>query len=101
MVLVALPLVVMTFGLAILFINAVLYFIVGGLVGGFYVASFGAAFWGAFWVSAFTFVFNGWITGEKRSFRVHVGPGGSPGSGGPTRQQPTKRVAAKDDVIDI
>ena len=101
LVLVALPLVVMTFGVAILFINAVLYFWVGALIGGFHVESFAAAFWGAFWVSICGLLFSGWINGGKvSSVRVRMGV---PRGRGPrhTRRVTPRPPPAKDDVIDI
>lgn len=96
LVVLALPFVLLTLGVGILFINALLYLAVGSLVDGFEVASFWAAFWGALWVTFMNMVFANWIGGRGRS-RVRVRRGGkSRRSGGGNR-----RVKPKDDVIDI
>jgi len=96
LVLLALPFVLLTLGVGILFINALLYLAVGSLVSGFEVASFWAAFWGALWVTFMNVIFANWIGGGKRS-AVHVRTRSrSKSKGGRAR-----RVKAKDDVIDI
>ncbi|MBK1877407.1 phage holin family protein [Pelagicoccus mobilis] len=96
LVLLALPFVVLTLGIGILFINALLYLLVGQLVGGFEVASFGAAFWGALWVTFMNLLFASWIGGSKgRRVRVHTSRGRGSNSGA------ARRVKPKDDVIDI
>lgn len=51
LVLFALPFIILTFGLGLWVLNALLFYLVGELVHGFDVTSFGAALWGAFWVS--------------------------------------------------
>ncbi|EDY80883.1 hypothetical protein VDG1235_500 [Verrucomicrobiia bacterium DG1235] len=98
LVLLALPFVVLTLGIGVLFINALLYLLVGNLVDGFHVASFGAAFFGALFVTFMNLIFTGWIGGARRSsFRVRAN-----GSAGSRRSEPKPRkVKAKDDVIDI
>lgn len=94
LVFLALPFVVLTLGLGILFINALLYLLVGELVPGFEVVSFGAAFWGALWVTFLNLLFANWIGGNaRRSFTVRSNGGGA--------KRPTRKVKAKDDVIDI
>lgn len=94
LVLLALPFVLLTLGLGILFINALLYLLVGNLVPGFEVASFGAAFFGALWVTFLNLLFGNWIGGGKgKRIRVSSGRGGS--------SKPRGKVTAKDDVIDI
>lgn len=47
----SLPLLVFSLGLFVLFINAGLLYVVGGLVTSFHVDSFGAAFWGGLIIS--------------------------------------------------
>ncbi|MDQ8179864.1 phage holin family protein [Pelagicoccus sp. SDUM812005] len=97
LVLLALPFVVLTLGLGILFINALLYLLVGELVPGFEVVGFGAAFWGALWVTFLNILFGSWIGGGGRSsFTVRAS-----GGGGGRAKRPTRKVKAKDDVIDI
>jgi putative membrane protein len=47
LLLVTLPITVLTFGLFALVINALMFWMVSGLVGGFVVPDFATAFWGA------------------------------------------------------
>ena len=94
LVLLALPFVVLTLGVGVLFINALLYLLVGELVPGFEVSGFGAAFFGALWVTFMNLLFSNWI-GRGPSLRVRSG------GGGPAPSQPRRKVKAKDDVIDI
>ena len=85
-----LPFIVLTLGLGIVVINALLFLAVGGLVRGFYVDGFWSAVGGALVVSITNFVLS-------RFFRVKKTGGGplSPSAGG-------SRVKSKrDDVIDI
>ncbi|MDQ8203623.1 phage holin family protein [Pelagicoccus sp. SDUM812003] len=98
LVLLALPFVVLTFGIGILFINALLYLFVGNLVDGFYVDGFGSAFFGALFVSVLNLLFAGWIGGGGRTVSVRTG---SSGGGAKRHGRPGGRVKAKDDVIDI
>src|ERR1051325_3456538 len=58
MVLLSLPLVMFSFGLFILVINAVLLYWVGHLVRSFHVDSFSAAFWGALIISIVSVILN-------------------------------------------
>ncbi len=87
LVLFTLPFIVLTMGLGVILINALLFLLVGELVSGFYVASFWSAFWGALIVSVTNFL-------ASQLFRR---PPGGRGSRGGRRQQ------KKDDkgVIDI
>ncbi len=94
LVLLALPFVVLTLGVGILFINALLYLLVGELVPGFEVVGFGAAFWGALWVTFLNLLFGNWIGGGGRS-SVRVS------SSGGSVSRASCKVKAKDDVIDI
>ena len=99
----SLPFIILTFGIGVWLINALLFMLVGGLVDGFYVASFGSALWGALVVSL-TGVFAGMLFGKSR---VNVQMSGSVNTGqnaatsGPRPQQKTKRPLKDDDVIDI
>lgn len=82
-----LPFIVLTMGIGILFINALLFLLVGGLVDGFYVAGFWAAFWGGLIISIITFLTNSLLRGSP----PHA-----------SRQRGAKRVPPKDDdIIDI
>ncbi len=94
LVLLALPFVVLTLGVGILFINALLYLLVGELVPGFEVASFWAAFFGALWITFLNLMFGNWIGGSKRSSLRMRTDGGR-------RSASRRKVKAKDDVIDV
>lgn len=101
----SLPFIIMTMGLGIWIINALLFLLVGALVGGFYVDSFWHALWGAFLVS-----FTGLIAnmlfgtpGQKRaSINIRVGRGGRrpQQQSQSTRPAPHKEIR-DDDVIDV
>ena len=80
-----LPFIVLTLGIGIWLINAVLFYFVGRLVEGFHVAGFGSALLGALIVSVTNLVLNRLLTPPR--------PPGGPGRAG----APAKR----DDVIDI
>ncbi|HVU18728.1 MAG TPA: phage holin family protein [Candidatus Didemnitutus sp.] len=86
-VLFTLPFIVVTLGLGIWFINALLFYGAGQLVQGFRVESFGAALLGALIVSVTNMIFTRLITPPK----VVVPPGAGRG---PRREK-------SDDVIDI
>jgi len=82
-----LPFIVLTLGIGIWIINAILFYFVGRLVDGFHVATFGAALLGALIVSLTNIILNKILTPPR--------PPGPPGSSG--RAGSSKR----DDVIDI
>jgi putative membrane protein len=82
LVLFTLPFILLTLGLGMLVINALLFLWVGRLVEGFHVAGFWSALWGALIVSVTNLVLNGLL----RSSTQKTGPA-----------KPAKR----DDVIDI
>lgn len=91
LVLFALPFVMLTLGVGLLFINAFLYLLVGNLLEGFVVDGFGAAFFGALIISFLNVLFAGWIGGDGRRIRTRVSK----------KRVKVTRVKAKDDVIDI
>jgi putative membrane protein len=78
-----LPFIVLTMGLGIWLINALLFYFVGRLVEGFYVAGFGSALFGALIVSVTNLILSRLLT-----------PPPKPPSG-------PKREGKRDDVIDI
>ncbi len=80
-----LPFIVLTLGVGIWLINALLFYFVGRLVDGFHVAGFGSALLGALIVSVTNLVLNRLLTPPRL-------PGGPGRSGTP---------AKRDDVIDI
>ncbi len=76
LMLLSLPLVILTLGLFMLVINALLLWMVGSLVKGFHVAGFWPAFWGALVISLVSLVLNS-LTGTG-SARVEVRRGPPP-----------------------
>ena len=76
MVLFALPFVVMSLGLGLLVINALLFSFASYLVDGFHVDSFGYAFLGALIITMLNLFFNSWINGGRSKARVNVRRGG-------------------------
>jgi len=79
-----LPFIVLSLGIGIWIINALLFFFVGRLVEGFHVSTFGAAMLGALIVSVTNMVLNRLLTPPK--------PPGPP---------PAAPVGKRDEVIDI
>jgi putative membrane protein len=88
LVLFTLPFIVLTLGLGVVVINALLFLLVGHLVTGFHVASFWSALGGALVVS---------VTNLILSLLMRGGSGGPP----PARGGGAAPRAKKDDVIDI
>lgn len=80
-----LPFIVLTMGVGIWLINALLFYFVGRLVDGFHVAGFGSALLGALIVSVTNLILNRLLAPPRP-------PGGPGRSGTPAR---------RDDVIDI
>ncbi len=100
----SLPFIILTFGIGIWLINALLFMLVGELVPGFTVDTFGNALWGALVVSITGAVAN-MLFGKSR-VQVQVNRGGGAQSGPSSRpraEQPTRRPLKDDDddVIDI
>lgn len=97
----ALPFIILTFGLGIWMINALLFLLVGNLVLGFTVDSFGDALAGAFVVSLTGVVAN--VLFGKNKVQVHAAR--STRSVGPDANTPecpnAQRPIKDDDVIDI
>jgi len=104
LVLFTLPFIVLTMGLGLVVINALLFLLVGELVPGFEVAGFGAAFWAAVIVGLTNF----FMTLVMKQ-RPPGGPGGGGGrggdSGGGGRSQEERRLPRRErgggDVIDV
>jgi len=82
LVLFTLPFIVLTLGLGVVVINALLFLFVGRLVDGFHVAGFWPALWGSLVVSVTNMVMSGFMRGPPKP---------------PRPPAPAKR----DDVIDI
>src|SRR3954471_12214208 len=64
------PLILLTLGFFILVVNALMLFVVPGIVSGFHVDSFGSAFWGAIIVSIVSWILSAFFRGSDG--RVHV-----------------------------
>ena len=108
LVLFTLPFVVLTMGIGLSIINALLYAFVGYLVEGFYVDGFGYAFFGALIITLLNMLFNNWINGgancSKTRIRVEKRRSANPVDDPRVRRQtPSERRAIhhNDDVIDI
>ncbi len=85
LLLLTLPFVLVTAGVGVWLINALLFFFTAKLVDGFHVAGFGSALWGALIVSITNMMMNRMLISKKLS---------SPPAGGP-------RCGGHDNVIDI
>lgn len=106
--LLSLPLIILTFGIGIWIINALLFWSVGGLVGGFHIDSFGSALWGALVVSITSGVASLLFgsPNQRRRVNVNVGVGPQPSAGPHARRanqprRPKPVIENDDDVIDI
>lgn len=100
LILFALPFVILTFGIGILLINALLFYLVSELVDGFTVTNFWWALLGALIVSL-TNLGAGMLMGnQKGSFRFDVKVNRGPHQG-PQNGEPNKKSLRDDDVIDV
>lgn len=70
LIFISLPLVLLTLGLFLLIINAIILYTLPDFVHGFHVPSFTSAFFGSLLLSLITGFFSGW---EKRSRRTNNG----------------------------
>ncbi|MCU0792028.1 MAG: phage holin family protein [Opitutaceae bacterium] len=96
LVLFSLPFIVLTMGLGLVVINALLFLLVGELVEGFEVAGFWPAFFGALIVGLTNFVMTLLM---KRP--PGAGPGGGVSGGGSGQGRLPKRERGGADVIDV
>ena len=96
LVLFGVPFIVMTLGLGIILINALIFALVGSLVPGFHVLGFWPAFWGALVVSLTTLFVNVLLVRPKVTF-TRVSHKRTPKSKSGTKEYRGKL----DDVIDI
>jgi putative membrane protein len=79
------PFIVLSLGIGIWFINALLFYFTGKLVEGFQVTGFGAALWGALIVSVTNMVLTRMLIGSPA----------------PKPPEAPRQEARKDDVIDV
>ena len=95
MILFTLPFIIMTCGLGIFIINALLFMFVAAMVPGFIVTSFWAALWGAFIVGGTSLIANMMLGSTRVQVQGRdVGPGQSPSSR-------NNEKLKDDDVIDL
>ena len=80
------PFIVLSLGIGIWFINALLFYFTGRLVEGFHVASFGSALLGALIVSVTNMLLTKMLIGSAAATTTPV---------------PPRRAVKKDDVIDV
>jgi putative membrane protein len=66
LILLTLPLTVLTFGIFILVINALLLMMASVVVSGFHVDGFGSAFWGSLVIGIISWVLNSFVTDKGR-----------------------------------
>jgi putative membrane protein len=109
LVLFTLPFILLTMGLGLVVLNALLFLLVGKIVSGFTVEGFWAALGGALIVGVTNLIMTilmkgppgsggpgGGLRGNVR-FSVNRGGGAAPGAGGPAKELPK----SKGDVIDV
>lgn len=117
LMLLSLPFIILTFGIGIWVINALLFLFVAALVDGFYVDSFASALWGALVVSltsgVASILFGSPTQGRSVNIKVgrsrggaRAGVGPMPDAGARARGQAAPRrakpvIEKDDDVIDI
>lgn len=95
----ALPFVLLTMGLGIWLINALLFYLAANFIDGFTVAGFPSAMWGALWVSLVHFGIAVLFGQRPRmKIRVNVQP---PSQGNKPQRSRRLRRRDNDDVIDV
>lgn len=79
LVLLTLPLTVLTFGLFLLVINALMLLLVAKLVEGFKVEGFWTAFWASLFITLLSVVLGAFVLGGTPEFTIQTGPGSGAG----------------------
>lgn len=74
LVLLTLPLTLLTFGLFLLVINALMLLLVARLVDGFKVDGFWTAFWASLFMSLLSLVLGAFVLGGTPEFTIQTGP---------------------------
>jgi putative membrane protein len=82
LILISLPLVLLSLGLFLLIINAIILYMLPDFVPGFHVPSFGAAFFGSLLLSVITSLFSGYEkrASGRRRINVTISRPGRPGA---------------------
>ena len=75
LVFLTLPLTVVTFGLFLLVINALMLMLVAKLVSGFHLNGFWTAFWASIFMAVISFVLGAFILGGTPEFTIQTSPG--------------------------
>ena len=75
LVLLTLPLTVLTFGLFLLVINALMLLLVAKLVEGFKVEGFWTAFWASLFITLLSLVLGAFVLGGTPEFTIQTSPG--------------------------
>ncbi|WP_137919312.1 phage holin family protein [Hydrogenophaga sp. 2FB] len=78
LVFLTLPLTVLTFGLFLLVINALMLLLVAKLVNGFKINGFWTAFWASLFMAVLSFVLGAFLLGGSPEFTIDTSP--APGS---------------------
>jgi len=99
LVLFTLPFIVLTLGLGVVVINALLFMLVGRLVDGFHVAGFWPAVWGALVVSVTNLILSRFTRKAAVPRNEAPAEGAPPEGASPVRAPRVKKKP--DDVIDI
>ncbi len=105
----SLPFIILTFGIGIWVINALLFLLVGRIVSGFHVDSFGSALWGALVVSLIggfaALCFGSSNQGSKINVNIRRGNASfkvnSQSTRSNTSRGPKQMIKDDDDVIDV
>lgn len=79
LVVLTLPLTLLTFGLFLLVINALMLLLVARLVEGFKVDGFWTAFWASLFMALLSLVLGAFVLGGTPEFTIETGPGPGPG----------------------
>jgi putative membrane protein len=78
LVLLTLPLTLLTFGLFLLVINALMLLLVAKVVNGFKISGFWTAFWASIFMAVLSFVLGAFLLGGSPEYTIETSPG--PGS---------------------
>ncbi len=74
LVVLTLPLTVLTFGIFLLVINALMLLLVAKIVDGFKISGFWTAFWASIFMAVLSFVLGAFLLGGSPEFTIDTGP---------------------------
>ena len=78
LVVLTLPLTLLTFGLFLLVINALVLMLVGKLVHGFHIDGFWTAFWASIFMALLSLLLGSFVLGGSPEFTIQRGPAAGP-----------------------